>query len=243
MRKMKITAVVILCVAVIAGGIFALAVPDAFIRYKVDTSFDYLEAENGIVLIKYTGSEKNIIVPSHIDGKRVISLKGAFCKNNTVENVKLESGIETVDYMTFYECLSLVNVFLPDTVTSIEHAAFFGCAGLEKVHTRKGLREIMPYAFDGCDFLKKIELPEGLLFIGEEAFKDCSRLTSLYIPASVEVIGGVTENKDIATETDQRGSTKHSVFDGCTSLKISIDENNRYYYIDGGELKGTKPAD
>lgn len=240
MSKKKTAAIISVCIAVIAVGIIALAAPDAFIRYKTDFSFDYTETEDGIVLTRYTGNEKNLIVPSRIDGKKVVSLRGTFCRNDTVENVRLSEGIETVDYMAFYECFSLVNVFLPDTLNSIEHAAFFGCIGLEKVHTGKNLKEIMPYAFDGCTFLREIELPEGLLFIGQAAFKDCSRLQKIFIPASLEVLGGVTENKDIASEIDQRGSTKHPVFDGCDSLKISIDENNAYYYLDGETITGRK---
>lgn len=236
MNKIKQTVTIIVCLAVIAAGIFVLADPDALIRYKTDYDFTYTQEDGGIVLTRYNGECENLIIPSEIDSIPVKAIRGAFLNNGTVKNVRVSEGIENIDYMSFYGCTALVNITLPDSVKTIGHAAFLGCMALEKVKTGAFLEEIMPYAFSDCIFLKKLTLPQGLLFIGENAFSRCIRLEKLSIPASVEVIGGVTEKKGGEKGEDQRGSLSHTSFDGCDKLEITIDENNPYYCVVNGKI-------
>ncbi len=235
MSKLKQTLIIILCLAVIAAGIYTLANPDIFIRYREDIDFTYTEEDGSLILTKYNGNAENLIIPSEIDEKPVRAVRGAFCNNLTLENVIVSEGIEEIDYMAFYGCASLVKIKLPDSVKTIGHAAFLGCMALERVETGSSLTEIMPFAFSDCIFLKRIALPDGLLFIGESAFSRCKRLEKLTIPESVEVIGGVTEKKG-KNVSDQRGELLHTVFDGCDSLEIKIADNNPWYKIENGAI-------
>lgn len=236
MNKTKQIIASIVCLIVIAAGIYTLADPDALIRYKTDDkNFDYIEEDGGIVLTEYNGEEENLIIPSNIDSKKVLAIRGAFCNNETLKNVKISEGVESVDYMAFYGCTALVKVRLPSTVKTIGHAAFLGCMALETVITGGSLKEIMPYAFSDCIFLSKITLPQGLLFIGENAFKRCTHLEKLSIPSSVEVIGGVTLEKGQEGE-DQRGSTDKTSFDGCDRLRLTISDDNPFYAIESGKI-------
>ena len=57
--------------------------------------------DNTTALTKYTGSSVNVVVPSEIDGHKVVSLFG-----------------------TFDSCSDLVSVTIPDTVTSVGQRAF-----------------------------------------------------------------------------------------------------------------------
>lgn len=231
MSRVKQTVTIIVCLAVIITGIYTLVSPDVFIRYVRDENYSYTEEDGALTLTKYNGDGKNIIVPSEIKGKPVKAIKGAFCNNHNISNVKVSRGIEAIDYMSFYGCVSLLEVTLPDSLKSIEHAAFCGCISLEKVKTGKGLKEIMPYAFSECTFLKKITLPDGLKFIGKDAFSNCRHLEKIKIPASVEIIGGVTEKTDKEGYLSQRGSTENTAFDGCDALKIEISDENPFYSI------------
>ena len=231
MSKLKQTVTIIICIAVIALGIYTLVNPDVFIRYEKDVNYSYTEENGYLVLTKYNGDGKNIIVPSEINGKPVKSIKGAFCNNLDICNVKVSEGIETIDYMAFYGCASLIKIYLPDSLKTIGHAAFCGCMSLEKVKTGSSLTEIMPYAFSECTFLGKINLPEGLVFIGKDAFLNCRHLEKLKIPASVQVIGGVTEKNDGGDYSSQAGSTENTSFDGCDALTLIISDKNPVYTI------------
>lgn len=235
MSRTKQTVTIIVCLIVIAAGIFTLADPDALIRYREDTNYEYTEENGSIVLTEYKGDYENIIVPSQIDSKPVKAIRGAFLNNQTVKNVKVSDGIEVIDYMAFYGCISLVKVKLPDSVKTIGHAAFLGCMSLERIDIGSSVEEIMPFAFSDCTFLKNITLPQGLLFIGENAFSRCRHLEDLTIPSSVEVIGGVTQEKGEGN-TDQRGSTERTSFDGCERLKLKIADDNPWYAYEDGKI-------
>lgn len=234
--------VIAVCLIVAVLGSYFLIKPHGFIRYVTDSSFEYIDIDGGISLTKYTGKNKDIIIPAKIDGKSVLSIKGAFMGNTDVRNIRISEGIISIDYMAFWHCISLENVDLPNSVETIGHASFDKCISLKKIKLGKNLANIMPYAFSGCLSLSYITLPEGLRFIGEKAFENCSELNEIYIPESVEIIGGVTqeENSDIAATQSayrsQIGSTEKDSFGGCEKLEIKIAESNPYYKIQNGEI-------
>lgn len=90
------------------------------------------------VLYKYTGNEKNVVVPEKIDGYTVTKISiQTFCRN---ENIK--------------------SVTIPDTVTEIGEFAFRGCTLLKKVKLPKTLRVLERGVFEKCINLKSIEIPE-----------------------------------------------------------------------------------
>ncbi len=234
---------IVVCLLVIFLGIYLLVKPYGFVRYVTDNSFEYTQTDNGIVLTKYTGENKNIIIPAKIDGKKVISLSGAFYGNNIVEHVVISQGIEIIDYMTFWHCINLISVEIPESVETIGHAAFNSCISLKKVTGDFAYTQIMPYAFNNCVSLKEIELPDTLEFIGEKAFEECENLKRIGIPASVQIIGGTTESQQTDAEgnviipEDQRGSTQNTVFDGCPELQITIADGNEYYCCEDNVIK------
>lgn len=234
---------VVVCLFVIIFGIYFLVKPYGLVKYVTDNSFEYTQTENGIVLTKYTGDNENIIIPNEIDGKKVVSLSGAFYGNNIIENVIVADGIEIIDYMAFWHCINLVSIEIPDSVKTIGHAAFNSCISLQKIKGDFSYTQIMPYAFTNCVSLKTIVLPETLEFIGEKAFEECEDLKEITIPASVQTIGGTTESQqtdaqgNVIIPEDQRGSTKNTVFDGCPELKITIADGNEYYYCEDNVIK------
>ena len=234
MKKHKTSLVIVLCTVIIAIGTLVLATPEIFVRYKSDFRFDYIKYEDGIALTRYTGQEKNLIVPSVIDGEKVVSIMGAFYENRNITHIKISEGIEEIGYMSFYFCTSLVSVELPSSVRTIEHAAFKDCLSLNRINLPEGLEAIMPYAFSSCSFLKGVKLPEGLKFIGKNAFENCKSLRKIILPASLEVFGGVTD-ADISYG-EQKGKIKADCFSGCTSLKIKVENANPYFTVADGKV-------
>lgn len=242
MENIKKKTAVAVCLVIAVLGSYFLIRPHGFIRYVTDSAFEYIEVDGGIILTKYIGDSKDIIVPAKIDGKSVLSLKGAFCGDTSVRNVRLSEGIVSVDYMTFWHCVSLESVDLPDSLETVGHAAFEGCVSLEKVRLGKNLTDIMPYAFGGCQALKSVDLPECLRFIGEKAFDGCVSLGEVFIPSSVEIIGGVTPDKKGGKEeirraySEQIGETDREAFSNCGKIKIEIDSENPHYKIENGKI-------
>lgn len=234
MKRYKTPLVIILCIVIIAIGSLVLANPDIFVHYKSDFDFEYIKYQDGIALTKYNGNEKNLIVPSVIDGKKVVSVRGAFYGNRSITHIRLSEGIEEVGYMSFYFCASLVSVKLPSSIRTIEHAAFKDCISLNKINLPENLEEIMPYAFSSCSFLKNIKLPEGLKFIGKNAFENCRSLKTITLPASLEVLGGVTDTE--LSFSAQKGQINENSFSGCDKLKIKVDSNNPYFTVIDGKV-------
>ena len=234
MKKYKTPLVIILCIVIIIVGSFVLSKPDAFVSYKADSQFDYIKYGEGIAVIKYNGQEKNLIVPSVINGERVLSIKGAFYENRNITHIKISEGIEEIDYMSFYSCTSLVSVKLPSSLKTIEHAAFKDCIALNRINLPENLEEIMPYAFSSCSFLKDIRLPEGLKFIGKNAFENCRALRKITLPASLEVLGGVTDTA--LSYVEQKGKINSNSFSGCTDLKIKVKSENPYFTVTDGKV-------
>jgi hypothetical protein len=110
---------------------------------------------NGTTLVRYTGTEKNVVVPS---------------------------TVETIGKTAFEDNLNIVTVTLPNTVKKIEAYSFWGCDNLETVILGTGLKSVDDYAFANCKGLESMSLPSNIRNIGIMAFEDCVNLTDIYIP-------------------------------------------------------------
>ncbi len=142
--------------------------------YKFD---DYYGGENEeLILVKYTGSEKNIVVPSEIDGHPVdIIGKECFSYNGitTIEPPVGESIIPANPALKEIE-----SVVLPDTIIGIQNDAFANCTKLTSVNFPESLEFIEYQAFDGCDSLKEITLPGKDISYGDYCFRaDIEKIT------------------------------------------------------------------
>jgi len=166
--------------------------------------FDYLVEGNGnVTVIKYTGSEKNIIIPGYIEGRPVTKIgEAAFAKTITVDYEKtgLSHSMGAYRTVVIVEPSDFpVTVSIPDTVTEIGGGAFQGCP-LESVVIPGSVITIGDYAFYACLSLNKVELTSGLTYINTNAFAKCTAISSISIPNTVEFIGsgafretGITE--------------------------------------------------
>lgn len=118
--------------------------------------------EDGI-LVKYLGSDKNVIVPDQVN---IIGV-GAFQYNK-----------------------SMVTVSLPNSVTKIEDQAFEYCFKLKDVQFGNKLNYIGKWAFASCKELSSISPLNSVEFIGSQAFFNCHNLDDFGTMENVKVIGG-----------------------------------------------------
>ena len=179
--------------------------------------------ETEYAIYRYVGFDKEIIIPSVIDDKKIIKIaKNAFSENATITKVEISDGIDFLGDKCFYgcdnltdvilhsikeigsgcfeDCYVLTSVILPDSLETLEYQAFKN-SGITKIVLPDSIKEIHSNCFEDCDDLEYAKLPENLEVIPREIFKGCGNLETVEFPQNVIEI-------------------KESSFDGCCSLKI-----------------------
>ena len=158
--------------------------------------FEYSLLNDGTVSIsKYTGSDKNLNIPSVINNRKVTE----------------------IGFSAFYNCKTLESVNIPNEVIVIDNYAFLDCENLKNVTLSNNIHIINWGAFENCKSLKYIKIPDSVYIIGYEAFSGCISMTSVVIPDSVREIRGsafsdCTNLKDIKMSKNIL-SLSYSIFD------------------------------
>ena len=165
-----------------------------------DGNFAYeVNEDGGVTIIRYTGSDTEVVIPSTINGKKVTSIGN----------------------YAFSYCTSLTSVTIPDSVTIIGGMAFSGCKGLADKNGFVVVRNIL-YNYYGND--SEITIPDSVTSIGDWAFSDCTRLTSVTIPNGVTSIGDWAfyncTSLTSVTIPDSVTSIGDWAFGGCENVTI-----------------------
>ncbi|MCR5653952.1 MAG: leucine-rich repeat protein, partial [Ruminococcus sp.] len=117
--------------------------------YQVYGDFWY----NNSVIVRYTGTEKNVVIPERINGKKITAIGGsAFAGCSDVETVKLSNSVVMVSPYAFLNCTSLKSIDMPK-VSVVGARAFKGCTSLKTVNFSDGINKIDDEAFSGCGHL------------------------------------------------------------------------------------------
>lgn len=110
--------------------------------------FDSDVIGNEVIISKYTGTAKEVDIPSSIGGKSVSKIAAYAFQENT----------------------KLISVKIPASIKSIGVAAFRGCTSLTTVTFSSGLTVISDYAFLECAKLSTFKIPSTVTSIGVSAF-------------------------------------------------------------------------
>lgn len=177
-----------------------------------------LLSESTVSIEKFVGKEeREMRIPSEIDGKRIIGLgSGVFAEHVLMRRMVIGEGIQYLGRETFYKCRSLREIILPSTLyqlgsgvfsytgivdidlpnklTSIPDGAFRCCEGLRKISVPGSVSLIADYAFFGCKTLNSVDITEGVEYIGNNVFDRCSSLNSVFLPKSVKMIMGTMKD-------------------------------------------------
>ena len=101
-------------------------------------------------IIDLSAVPSEVTVPSEVEGRKVTAIaKDAFKGCQTVVNVTIQNGIETIGESAFASCPSLLRVVIPESVTSIEDLAFSDCNTLYDVIVPESLSSLPLSVFDG----------------------------------------------------------------------------------------------
>ena len=112
---------------------------------------------------------------------QLIELPYMFAMNSSIEEVRLNKGLEIIGRQAFEGC-ALGSVSIPETVKKIEYGAFGFCYALKEVDISVdgALEVICENAFRDCFAIKDFILPKNLASIEENAFCGCNALLEIY---------------------------------------------------------------
>lgn len=187
------------------GLIVTLLVPTAALADASDFEFD---PETGSIL-KYVGTELEVVVPDEINGVPVVRIGYDAFVNEDVQitSIVLPEGLEIIDEDAFHYQGSLQTVDCPDSVRVIAEDAFNYGYFSEEFDWPESLEEIGECAFYNTRLSGTIVLPPNVATIGESAFgvtevetivlpsadiqieanafEDCEKLKQIVFPAAI----------------------------------------------------------
>lgn len=203
-------------------------------------------------IAKYTGTVKNLTIPSKISGINIVDTeKYAFENCKTLESVTIPSSITDIDFYSFRGCSSLETVTIKGVVSNIGVSAFENCTKLKTINLPDGITNILPNAFYNTAFYNdESNWENDVLYLNKylikakenikgdfiprddtqafasEAFDGCTLITHISIPDTLLGISSrVFRNCKSLTEIEIPSSVRfigNNLFDGCDSLERVI---------------------
>ena len=178
--------------------------------------YEYVINNSGVILTKYTGTDREIVIPDTIEGKPVVRI------GNTV------NGEDT--FGTFQNNSGIVSIVIPDSVTAIDDNAFSSCKKLSEITIPDSVLKIGSSAFHSCEALKSISIPKSVTQMGSSVFSECTSLTNAVLSDSITKIDDNTFSNCVALKSiDIPGSVTEigmGAFSGCTELaEINIPDS------------------
>ena len=211
--------------------------------------------DNTITLTDYTGADREVVVPSHVNELPVVEIGlNAFSGCRTVSGIELPAGLLRIERGAFTACTNLSGIFIPAAVNSIGESAFNWCSRMTTIdvdpnnpyfESRNGVlfNEVgsvlirCPGGMTGT-----YVVPGGVVELAPDAFFDCNEMTAVEIPDGVLRIGELAfYSCDVMTNVLLPQSVTNVVdraFAGCAILaSFSVDSNNpAYEAVDGALL-------
>lgn len=180
--------------------------------------------DDGVEILRYNGNEINLVIPSVINGKKVVSLESTFDGFTELKSVVVPEGVTSIE-TAFLGCENLEQVTLPQSVTDMVYA-FNCCFALKEIIISEATRDIS-WAFE-CTGLRRIKLPYGVENVAH-AFMGCEALEYAYIPGTVndlmEAFADCENLKEVVIEEGVTSIGDYAFFH-CTSLKeLTIPES------------------
>ena len=166
------------------------------VNEKSFRQYKKLYDENGNLIISgkllamaETGSVCKIPAGVHMIGSNLINIEWGD-KNETIEELMLPEGLQTIESSAFKNCLALRKVTFPESLQTIGVGAFADCYSLTEIILPEGLVTIEGNAFARCKALEKVVFPKNLKTIGAGAFSDCKSLKHVDVSPETEIQEG-----------------------------------------------------
>ena len=210
--------------------------------------YDCVLLSDGTVKIKdYNGSEKDLTVPSEINGYRVTMVEfGYGCE---FETLVLPEGITIIDGFKFSGCRNMKSIYIPESVTYIDENAFNSCSSLEQINVNENNKYYC--SDDGVLYTKDKKylmrypaakketsyiIPSYVKNIYNRAFYECANIEKVSLPDGVVMIYygafGYCYNLTEITLPESLISIGYRAFGDCKNLSNIILPDNLVYLED-----------
>jgi hypothetical protein len=224
---------------------FRMVTEESLFRIK-----DYGDGTCAVIGFDSDADIPNVVIPSYIDGKKVVALQGswgfgifylndhvktvtipntvtsigeeAFINCNSITAVTIPDSVISIGRCAFYKCSSLVSVHIPDSVTSIGNLAFAYCSSLVSINVPDSVISIGNSAFEYCSSLEEITLSHSLNKIDDFMFKECTSLQSIHLPDSITEIGAYAFKNCTSLTTINIPSSVNEIGTGAFDGCISL---------------------
>ena len=192
---------------------------------NAENGFAYTVTGDEATITGYTGSAKNLVIPSELGGKPVTEIgRFAFAHCDSLTEVTIPEGVTSIGDSAFRDCSSLTKVTIPKSVTSIKAGAFAYCSSLTKVIIPEGVTSIGGGVFGACSSLTEVTIPKSVESIGSAAFDACDALTTVHY-------GGTQEDWDALKKNIGEGNTPLL----NANIICAIQESNGFAYTVTGD--------
>ena len=191
--------------------------------------FTYSVENNGVKILKYTGTDTEVTIPNKIENLPVTAIGDyAFSDCHDIIGVEVPNTVTDMGSWTFCNCENLQVVNIPNGVTRLRERLFLNCYSLVQVNIPETVTVLEGWCFERCDSITSITIPYSVTEICESAFLNAKGLKTVNIPHSVTKIwnyafcGTALENITIPNSITEIGIM---LFENCTSLKTVTLEN------------------
>lgn len=105
--------------------------------------YEFIKKEGQAAIQKYTGKEKQVVVPEYVEGLPVTRIAPyAFAEHRQLEQAELPDTVQSIGSHAFYNCRSLKQLAFSDRMTEVGDGALKNCCQLESFIVRGDQRRI-----------------------------------------------------------------------------------------------------
>ena len=186
--------------------------------------YTYSVSNGAATITKYTGSARNLYVPSTLGGYPVKRINDQVFRGCKFETAVLPNQLEYIGAYAFENCVHLTSVTLPESLTTICAGAFNGCTKLKsltipqyvtQMYSRWNYNDVS--CLDGSS-IETVVFEGGRDRIPYRACANVSSLKTVVIPASVQEFGNYVFDNSTAVSihgyantTAQTYAENHSI--------------------------------
>ncbi len=201
------------------------------------SDFEYKAGDGKVMIEKYIGTRKDVVIPEKIDDCTVVSIDVCAFAETDIELVVIPDTVTTIWNRAFYKCENLHTIDMGNGVETLIDEPFKNCPKLTNLKLSPNLKEGANAAFSGCSSLKELHIPKTFTGWHMEMFFGNS-LTKLTFEDGLESIGAYAcfWNSGSLKEITIPASVKKL---GEWSFNIGLE--NIYFEGDAPAEIGTKP--
>jgi hypothetical protein len=194
-----------------------------------DFGYDLNKEGNGIIIKRYIGTNRTLVIPATIEGYPVVQIGNGELHISEEIGLDMHKGRDNNLCKKTYELDTLV--ILPEI--RIISACAFSWLNLKSIILPEGLIEIGDYAFYHNDFTT-VTLPSTVRRVYKQAFGSSKKLITATLPDNLEYIASDSfSSKTLTTINIPANIKKFYGFGYCSNLYNLIIPDNIQFRFDG----------